>query len=177
VHPTKVRLAIPILATSALLASCGGDDGVPGDATPEATIDASVFTDAPAGVVCTGALANYPGSLEGPAANDDGTTLVFTGALDTTSDTLRISAPTAMAAIATIELPDPTWAVAICVDDTSGDCSTRLPAYSGTLRVTSVTDRFQASLDRVIFVDSIDTPTCSASVSQSSIDVAILGPI
>ncbi len=114
--------------------------------------------------------------LNEPAASDDGTTLEFRGGLGA-SDVLRIAAASGATADGSVDLPDSTWSVTICVNDDDESCTDALSAYSGTLAVTSTEGRFQASIDRVIFVDDLGTPTCSASVSQSSIDVAIRGPL
>lgn len=183
VPPTKVRF--PVLSRAALLATlslatttaCGNDDADSRDAAPQGIVDAAEnVSDAMNGVVCPGTQANYPGSLNGPTAGDDGVTLEFSGELDSSEDLLSISVASNAAANATIELPDAAWSVAICVNDADGSCSDRLEAYSGTMTVTSVAERFRASVDRLIFVDDLDAPTCSSSVSQASIDVSILGP-
>ena len=76
----------------------------------------------------------------------------------------------------TFTLPTTEWAVSICLDAASATCDNALVAHSGTLRVESAETRLKANLDRVIFVDNLTTPTCSASVTQSSFDVAIDGP-
>lgn len=178
---TKVRrvsIGLAALVSLSVATSCGGDDDDASDAAPEDRIDAmpSGPADAAVGVVCEGALANYSGSLEGPAASNDSTTLEFRGLLGD-ADVLRISAPSDAAANGVFELPDATWSVEICINDADESCSNALSAYSGTLTVTSVEDRFRANVDRVVFADDLQEPTCSASVSQSAIDVAILGPI
>ncbi len=155
---------------------CGNSDSNGADAAPEQTFDAGP-ADAAVGVVCQNAQGSYPGTLNSPTAEDDGQSLVFLGQLDTTDDALRVAVASAAAANGTVQFPDPNWNVAVCLDDANGDCSDPLVAYSGTMVVTSVEDRFRASLDEVIFVDDLDAPTCSAALSQTSFDVAILGPI
>jgi len=155
---------------------CGGSDSDGVDAAPEQTFDAGP-ADAAVGVVCQNAQASYAGTLNGPTAEDDGQSLVFFGQLDATDDGLRVAVASTAAANGTVQFPDPVWSVAVCLDDANGDCGDPLVAYSGTMVVTSVEDRFRASLDEVIFVDDLEAPTCSAALSQASFDVAILGPI
>ena len=166
------------MLSAALLAACGGEDKKdPSDAGDPPAIDSMAAPiDATNGVACPGTEANYSGSLDNPSSGDDGVTLDFLGDLDSTPDRLFIEVPTASAAPGTYTLPDPTWSVSICVND-QGDCLTRLPVFSGTMTVTSVEGRFKANLDRVLFVDNVDAPTCSTSVSQATIDVSILGPL
>jgi hypothetical protein len=159
-------LAIPLLG-------CGDDGGKSDDAGIDAaTIQADVMN----GVLCTGADANYSGDLAATAAQNDGTDILFRGDLNAGSppDRLQLKiASNAAMPTGTFDLPAAGWAVSLCIDDPDGSCGTALPAFSGTLRVDSVETRFKANLDRVIFVDSLATPTCSASVTQSSFDVAI----
>ncbi len=154
--------------------ACGESDSDSVDAAPVETFDAGP-ADAAVGVVCQDAEASYAGTLNAPTAEDDGQSLVFLGQLDATNDALRVASMAA--ANGTVQFPDPAWNVSICIDDLSGDCNAPLVAYSGTMSVTSVEDRFRASLTEVIFVDDLQAPTCSAALSQASFDVAILGPI
>ena len=162
-------LAIPLIGC--------GDDGAKTDGGAGGPIDATTTqADVMNGVVCPGAEANYSGDLLATGAQNDGTEILFRGDLNAGSPPdrlqLKIDSDAAMPT-GTFVLPTTAWAVSICIDDLEGSCSTALRAFSGTLRVDSVVTRFKASLDRVIFVDSIATPTCSASVTQSSFDVAI----
>jgi len=163
-----------LIASLVVLVGCG-DDGASEDAG--VVIDAiNVRPDVMNGVTCPNAEPNYPGALQSPTATDDGTTLTFFGDLntDTPPDRLRIVVADNVAEpIGTFVLPHADWSVSICVDDSDSTCATELVAFSGTLRVESVSTRFKANLDRVLFVDSQATPTCSASVSQASLDVAI----
>jgi hypothetical protein len=168
------------LSSALLLSLAGcGDDGESIDAGPDQIIDAMPLPDVVNGVVCANAQANYGSAIQNPQAEDDGTTLEFFGDLDAGSppDRLRLSiADNAATPTGSFELPMGEWSVSICLDDNDGSCANELVAYSGTLAVTSVSDRLQASLNRVIFVDSLATPTCSASLTQASLDVAISGP-
>ncbi len=158
------------------LAGCGddgGDGGTGGD-----VIDASptILPDVMNGVLCTGADANYSGDLVTTGAQDNGTDLLFAGDLNTGTppDRLQLKiASNAAMPTGTFSLPDPAWSVSICIDDPDGSCGAALSAFSGTLRVDSAETRLKASLDRIIFVDNITTPTCSASLTQASLDVAI----
>lgn len=175
-----LRSPFPGIALAVLLLTGCGDNGGSMDTGPGDVVDAmNARPDVVNGVVCSGAQATYGGTLLNPAAEDDGQELQFFGDLNAnaTPDRLRLLiADNAAQALGTFELPTSEWTVSICVDDGDESCTSALPAYSGSLRVDSITDRLQASLDRVIFVDDLDTPTCSASLSQASIDVAILGP-
>tara|TARA_R110002096_G_scaffold239101_1_gene430717 strand:- start:77701 stop:78246 length:546 start_codon:yes stop_codon:yes gene_type:complete len=169
--PSSLCIALAVVACG-----CGESDSQGSDAAPESRFDAGP-ADAAAGVVCQNAQASYAGTLNSPAAEDDSQALVFVAQLDETDDALRIEVASAAATTGTLQLPDPAWTVQICLDDLSGACSDELLAYSGTMTVGSVEDRFRASLDEVIFVDDLDAPSCSAALSQASFDVAILGPI
>ncbi len=168
-----------VLGSAALVTSagCGGDDAPSADAAPQGDAPLPGPADAATGVVCENALATYGATLGAPSAEDDGTDLSFVAQLDNSNDGLRIVVSTGEAPRQDIALPDAAWQVGICVDQTDGSCDTELPAYSGTLSVTSVEGRFQASLSQVIFADDIAAPTCSAALGQATIDVAILGPI
>ena len=167
------------LSCAALVALLGcGDDGGPAvDAAPGEDTDADnrVF-DATNGVVCAGALANYTGVLVNAGAVEDRQNLVFLADLDSESapDRLRVSVANAvLQKEGTFELPNADWSVSIRLDDADSSCSDALAAFSGTLRVDNVDERFKANLDRVILVDSVADPTCSAALSQASFDVAI----
>lgn len=173
-----IPLSLSSAALALVLAGCG-DDGESIDAGPDEIIDAMPQPDVMNGVVCANAQANYGSALLNPTAEDDGTELVFFGDLDSGSppDRLRLSiADNAATPTGSFELPMGEWTVAICLDDSDDACLVPLVAFSGTLVVTSVTDRLQASLNRVIFVDDPSDPTCSASLTQASLDVAISGP-
>lgn len=155
---------------------CGDDGGAKVDAMPSPPDAAPNFSDG-AGVVCPGAKALYGGSLFGPAASDDGSELFFSAKLDgeNSGEALELRVASAAPPIGALSLPDADWEVSICIG-ASGACTSELIAYSGSLQVTSAEDRLQASLSEVIFVDNLSTPTCSAAMSQTSIDVAISGP-
>jgi hypothetical protein len=160
------------------LVACG-DDGGGIDAGPDEIIDAAPRADVMNGVVCSGAEANYTGTLVTTGAQNNGTEILFRGDLnaDTPPDRLQMRiANNATTPTGTFTLPASEWVVSLCLDDPDGSCANALSGYSGTLRVDSVESRLQASLDRIIFVDNLTTPTCSASLTQSSLDVAIDAP-
>lgn len=168
-----------VLASGVLLLgiSACGDDGGGADAGP--IIDAAPRADVMNGVVCAGAEANYTGNLLTTGAINDGSEILFGGDLnaDTPPDRLRMRLPSAaVTPTGTFTLPNSEWAVSLCLDDPDGTCANQLLAFSGTLRVDSVESRLQAGLDRIIFVDNLTTPTCSASLTQVSLDVAIDAP-
>lgn len=175
-HFTSPAISSLCIALAAAAGGCGESDSQSLDAAPESRFDAGP-ADAAAGVVCQNAQASYAGTLNSPAAEDDGQALVFVAQLDETNDALRIEVASASAITGAVLLPDSAWTVQICLDDLSGTCSDELLAYSGTMTVGSVEDRFRASLSEVIFVDDLEAPTCSGALSQASFDVAILGPI
>ena len=168
----------PLILGSGVLAlglTACGDDGGGIDAGPGDIIDAAPRADVVNGVTCTGAEANYTGNLLMIGAIDDGE-ILFGGDLntDTPPDRLRMRLPAAAATpTGTFALPNSEWAVSICLDDPDGSCANELLAFSGTLRVDSAETRLQAGLDRIIFVDNLTTPTCSASLTQVSVDVGI----
>ncbi len=169
------------LTTSALLTvalgGCGDDGG--GDDAGTAIDASTIRIDVMNGVLCTGAAANYAGNLVTTGAQDDGTNLLFQGDLNSDSppDRLQLQvASNASAPTGTFDLPAGEWSVSLCLDDVDGSCTNALSAFSGSLSVTSVTTRLQASLNRIIFVDNLTTPTCSASLTQASLDVAIDAP-
>ncbi len=154
-----------------------GDDGGGTDAGPGDIVDANrVQPDVMNGVVCAGAAANYTGTVDPTGAQDDGTDLLFRGGLnmDTPPDRLQLKiASNAATPTGTFSLPATEWAVSICLDDPDGSCANALVAFSGTLTVNTAVTRLKANLDRVIFVDNVATPTCSASLTGVSLDVAI----
>lgn len=130
-----------------------------------------------AGVICPGAKALYSGIIFSPSAEDDGTELFFSGNLDAATEpaTLQLRVASSNPPAGAVPLPDTAWSVSIC--PTGGEaCANELVAYSGTLQVGSTEDRLQASLSQILFVDDLAAPTCSAGLSQSTIDVAISGP-
>jgi hypothetical protein len=176
-HLRRYSIASGLLSMS--LIACG-DDGGGTDAGPGDIVDANrVQPDVMNGVVCAGAAANYSGSLETTGAEDDGTNLLFRGDLnlDTPPDSLQLRiASNAATPTGTFTLPGSEWSVSICLDDSDGSCTNALVAFSGTFRVETAVTRLKANLDRVIFVDNLTTPTCSASVTQASLDVAIDAP-
>lgn len=173
-HLRFYSLASGVLALSAI--ACG-DDGGSTDAGPGDIIDANTAqADVMNGVVCPGAVANYSGNLETTGAQDDGTDLLFRGDLnlDTPPDSLQLKiASNAPMPTGVFAFPGGAWSVSICLDDSAGTCANALVAFSGTLTVETAATRLKASLDRVIFVDDLTTPTCSASLTQASLDVAI----
>lgn len=172
--------ALRSLSTLMLVCSaasgCGNDAGPAIDAMPGASDALPTFSDG-AGVACAGAKALYSGTVFNPSAEDDGSVLSFSGNLDAASEpaTLELRVASGNAPAGSLPLPDGAWSVSIC--PTGGEaCAGELVAYSGTLQVTSTEDRLQASLSEIIFVDDLTAPTCSAALSQSTIDVAISGP-
>ncbi len=138
------------------------------------------LVDAASGVICTGALASYPGMLFSPMANDDGQNFVFNADLtsDSPADGLQISiSDDVVDKLGTFSLPSADWKLSLCIDDSDGTCANELKVVSGTLVVTSVSGRFRANLNESIYADDVVAPTCSSALRQASFDVAILGPI
>jgi hypothetical protein len=173
------RLSLCSSALALALFGCG-DDGGGIDAGSGDVIDAqSAQPDVMNGVACPGADVNYTGTLLTTGAQNDGTNLIFGGDLnaDSPPDRLQLQIPNnATTPVGTFTLPASEWVVSLCVDAASATCDNALLAYSGTLRVESAETRLKANLDRIIFVDDLTTPTCSASLTQSSFDVAIDAP-
>ena len=174
-YSAYLRPLISVSSVFALGLTACGDDGGGIDAGPGDIIDSAPRADVMNGVTCTGAEANYTGNLLTTGAIDDGE-ILFGGDLnaDTPPDRLRMRLPSAaVTPTGTFTLPNSEWVVSICLDDPDGSCANELLAFSGTLRVDSAETRLQAGLDRVIFVDNLTTPTCSASLTQVSLDVGI----
>ncbi len=170
------RFRLSLLALSVLTLACGDDGASTIDAMPAPIDGAPVFSDG-SGVACAGAQQLYQGSIFNPAASDDGAELSFSGNIDNEAGPERLTLRVASAnpPAGTLSLPDAAWATSICLG-AAEPCTNELVAYSGTLQINSTSDRLQASVTEAIFVDSLATPTCSAALSQATIDVAISGP-
>lgn len=171
----SVFFAIPLVLA---IAACGDDESETPDIDAAPSIDARLGSiDAAAGVVCPNALAIYPGMLFSPSATDSGQLFQFEAQLtsDNPPDGLRLSIDGAVVEkLGNFALPSPDWQASICVDNADGSCTNELKVVSGTLIVTSVSGRFQATLNESVYADDLDTPTCSAALRQASFDVTIL---